>query len=118
MINPYYYLFYKLSRSLNRKGNNEWGPIGAMTWFNGWYAVAAYSQLFPPSQAGSVNNHKIVIGTLILGLFVTNSVLFLNKKRVEKIMSQYKRESERSRRIGRFLVILYIVLSFALIFLA
>lgn len=115
MINPYYYLFYKLSRFLNRKGNNEWGPIGAMTWFNGWYAVAAYSQVFPPSQAGPVINHKIVIGALIVALFVTNSILFLNRNRVEKIMSQYERESERSRRIGGFLVILYVVLSFALI---
>ncbi len=39
-MNPYYYMFYKLSRFLNEKGNNEWGPIAAMTWFNGWYISA------------------------------------------------------------------------------
>ena len=30
-MNPYFYVFYKLSKLLNKKGNNKRGPINALT---------------------------------------------------------------------------------------
>ena len=52
---------------------------------------------------------------LVIVIIIANSVLFLNKRRVGEIMIRYSDESVRSRRIGGFLVILYVVLTFALV---
>lgn len=113
-MNPYYYLFYKLTLFLNKKGNNEWGPIHAMSFFVLCNIIIFYTKIFPATEE-SKDFHKIIIGTIVICLFITNSILFLNKKRAERIMARYQNESETSRKIGNFLVILYMVVSLGLI---
>ncbi len=115
MVNPYYYLFYRLSRFLNKNGNNEWGPIGAITWFTGWYLCIIYIKVFPVTIYNYQNSYKYGIIEIAIGLFITNTILFLDKKRVQEIINQYGGESERSKRIGIVFVILYITFSLALI---
>jgi len=117
-MNPYYYLFYKLSRFLNKSGTNEWGPVYAISALIGWNLVFAYIKVLDITVQNPSGIHKTLLIMVGVCLFITNCVLFLNKERVKGIINRYKGESERSRRIGGFLVILYIVLSFALIFLA
>ena len=113
-MNPYYYLFYKLNRFLNKKGDNEWGPIGAVTLFVGWNIGIFYTKmLLPLVQESYQDKHKYLLGIIVIILFVGNSLLFLNKKRVNKIIERYQKESDIGNKIGNFLVILYMVLSIA-----
>jgi hypothetical protein len=114
-MNPYYYLFYKLSRFLNKKGNNEWGPVYALSVLVGWNIVVIYVNLFHITEGNSKGVYKTLLIIIGIALFITNSILFLNKKRIKEITNLYQGESERSRKVGNFLVILYIVLSLALI---
>lgn len=114
-MNPYYYLFYKLTRFLNKKRNNEWGPIAAITWFTGWYIGVIYIKVLPVTHENYQSNFKYGVIVLAIALFIANTVLFLNKNRVKEIMNRYKGESETSRILGNSLVILYILLSLGLI---
>lgn len=117
-MNIYYYLFYKLSSALNKKGNNEWGPIGAITFLISLNIGLTYINIFPVTSENYVGGHKtILIGVGII-VFVLNTILFLNKKRLRKIMGRYKGESLKKKRIGSFLVILYVAITLASIFFA
>lgn len=114
-MNIYYYLFYKLNCFLNKKGNNEWGPIYALTVLIGWNIVVIYVNLFRITEANSKGGFKTGFIAIVITLFITNSILFLNKKRQKVIMNSYKGETLRSKKIGSFLIILYIVFTLALI---
>jgi hypothetical protein len=114
-MNPYYYLFYKLSRSLNKKGNNEWGPIYALSVLIGWNILVVYINLFHITEANSKGIFKTMFGVIAIALFITNAILFLNKRRGKEITNRFKGETERNRKIGNLLVILYVILSLALI---
>ena len=114
-MNPYYYLFYKLSRFLNRKGNNENGPIFALSILIGWNLGIVYINVLPVTQVNYQSSYKLGIIAIGILLFIMNYFLFLNKKRVKGIMNRYKNESETSRKTGNVLVILYVALSLALI---
>ncbi len=114
-MNPYYYLFYKLSCFLNRKGNNEWGPVYALSVLVGWNIVIIYVNLFHITEENSKGIYKIFLVIIGIALFITNTILFLNRKRIKEISNLYKGESEGRRKAGNFLVILYIILSLALI---
>jgi lipopolysaccharide assembly outer membrane protein LptD (OstA) len=114
-MNPYYYLFYKLTYFLNKKGDNEWGVIFALSGLLGWNVVIVYVKAFNITQDnfnGIYMSTSIVIAIL---LFVANSAMFLNKKRVERIMNRYKNETELKRKIGNVAVLLYAALTVALI---
>lgn len=117
-MNIYYYLFYKVSQALNKKGNNELGPIAALTFFTFINIIVIYVNILPVSKENFNQGYKT--GLLIIGiiLFVTNSLLFLNKKRSKLIKNHYMNESPMSRMTGNFLVILYVVLTIGLIFVA
>lgn len=114
-MNPYYYLFYKLSRFLNKKGKNEIGPIYAITIIILLNFVFVYVKSFNITSENSNNLYKIILGIVIVCVFITNAILFQNKSRVKEIMNNYKGETERSRKVGNHLVILYVILSLALI---
>ena len=114
-MNPYYYLFYKLNLFLNKKGDNEWGPIGAITLFIGWNIVIVYVNLFDINEKNLNSIYKTILIIISILLFMTNSILFSNKQRVSNIINHYNSESERSSKIGTFLVILYVALSLGLI---
>ena len=91
------------------------GAIYAITVIVLMNIVFVYVKLFHITKENSQGLYKVILGVVIILLFVTNIILFQNKKRVKEIMSRYKWESERSRKIGNFLVILYVALSLALI---
>ena len=117
-MNIYYYLYYKLSRVLNRKGKNEWGVISALFILIGFNIAVIYINILPVTKYNFNKGYKIGFIFIAVILFVTNSFLFLNKKRCKRIMNRYKNESLKSKRIGNVLVILYIVLTLASIFVA
>lgn len=115
-MNPYYYLFYKLNKFLNKKGDNEWGPIGALTLFTGWYVSLIYVKILPVTKENFISTYKVGVIFLAILIFIINSILFLSKDRVNKIINRFDGESDISRKIGNFLTILYVALSFGLIF--
>ncbi|PHS65756.1 MAG: hypothetical protein COB12_06705 [Flavobacterium sp.] len=114
-MNPYFYFFYRLNQFFNKKDNNEWGPIFGVSVFIGWNIGIVYISILPITQenfGGFYKNNLIII---LVCLFIFNSILFLNKKRVSSIMERYGKESLTSRKIGGFLIVLYVALSLGLI---
>lgn len=114
-MNPYYYLFYKFTRFLNRKGDNEWGPIGAVTLFVGWNIVIVYVKLFNVNEHNLNGIFKTILIIISILLFITNAILFTNERRVGEIINSYKGESETCRIVGNVVVILYVVSSLGLV---
>jgi hypothetical protein len=117
-MNLYYYLFYRLSCFLNKKNNNEWGPIGGLTFLIGLNIGLIYINIFPVTNENFKASHKTLLLVLFISLFIINSVLFLNKKRVQEIRKRFKNESIKSKRIGSILVLLYSVVTIVSIFFA
>lgn len=116
-MNPYFYLFYRFNRFLNKKGDNEWGPIAAMTLFPGWNIGLVYITFLPVTKENFDGAYKITLIIILCSLFALNSFLFLNKKRVSRILEHYRKESLTNAKIGSLLVILYILVSLGLLFL-
>ncbi len=113
-MNPYYYLFYKLTQFLNKKGNNEWGPIGAITLLVELNIGVLYVKYFSVDR-NNFNEHKVTLIIIFAFIFILNTILFLNKKRTKKINEHYQNESKRRRNTGSFLVILYVIFSLGVI---
>jgi len=90
-------------------------PIGGITLFIGCNLVVIYVPLFNINEQNLNGIYKTILIIISIILFITNSVLFSNKRRVAEIMARYKSESESSRKAGNTLVLLYIVLSLGLI---
>ena len=114
-MNPYYYLFYKLSRFLNKKGNNEWGPIYGISIFFVWTIILIYIKIIDITKENAQGINKTIIGIVGISFFVVNCIIFQNKRRVKSIMSRYREESEISRIMGSILIIIYELLSLALL---
>jgi uncharacterized membrane protein len=114
-MNPYYYLFYKLSRFLNKKGNNEWGPIFGISCVIILNIIFVYVTSLHIAEKNAQGLYKTIFVIICIALFITNSILFQNKKRVKEIMNRFKEETDRNRRIGNCLIIFYVILSLALI---
>lgn len=114
-MNPYYYLFYKLNCFLNKKGNNEMGTIFGISIYFVWSIIVIYGLLVDTRDNISSGFYKIVFVIICTSLFITNCILFSNKKRVKKIINHYKVETERNRKLGNLIVILYAIISFALL---
>ena len=115
-MNPYYYLFYKLNCFLNKKGNNQLGSIYALSILIVCNIVVIYGKLFHLTKANFKDGFKTWFIVIVIVLWITNSILLLNKRRQKEITSRYKGESVRRKKIGNLLVIFYIVLTLALIF--
>lgn len=114
-MNPYYYLFYKLSCFLNKRGNNEWGPVYAISLLIGWNIGLVYIKILPITSENWVGGYRTGLSVIMVCLFIMNCLLFLNKRRVKEIMNRFRGETEVSRKGGSFLVILYGILSLALL---
>ncbi len=116
-MNPYYYFFYRLSNFFNKNKTNEWGPIFGISIFPGWNIGILYRLILPITKENFDGFYKITLILILATLFITNSILFLNKNRVSRIIQQYSKESQAIRRIRGYIVILYIILSIGLIVL-
>jgi hypothetical protein len=117
-MNLYYYLYYRFSNVLDKKGNNEWGPIGALTFFPLINFGVIYINVFPVTEENFNNGHKLFLIIFAGTVFILNSILFLNKKRRNKIKSHYKLESKKNRINGQIVLTLYVATSLILIFFA
>jgi len=114
-MNIYYYLYYKISTTINKKGNNVLGVIAALTWLLGLNVGIIYSNLLKINN-NNFKDYKIGIIIIAIILFVTNCILFFNKKRRSEIENKFINESLKSKRIGGFLVVTYIIITFLLLF--
>lgn len=117
-MNIYYYFFYKISEVLNKKGNNEWGPIAAITFFPLISTTPIIVMFIPDDITDLKNIYGFGLFTFASAFFIINTVLFLNKKRRREIQQRFKGESLRNKRIGNFIVLLFIIFAIACIFMA
>ena len=75
-MNIYYYLFYRVSKVLNKKGNNETGPVGALSLFLFINIIVFYVNVFQGNSESFISGYNqglIAIGIII---FLVNSVFF------------------------------------------
>ena len=91
------------------------GPIYAITIIFLMNIVFIYVKSFHITRENSHGLYKVILGIVIVSVFTTNAILFQNKNRVKEIMNHYKGETEKCRKIGNLLVILYFIMSLALI---
>lgn|SRR5690554_3961783 len=117
MKNPYYYLFYRFNQFLNKKRDNEWGPIFGISVLIGWNFGVIFRKILPITKENFDGPYKYSAILLAILIFIFNSVLFLNKERIGKITERYGNESQTSKRIGGWLVVFYILLSLGLVFI-
>ena len=117
-MNIYFYLFYKLSGILNKKGKNEWGPIAAITFLISLNIGLTYINIFPVTSENFGEGHKTILIIVGVFLFLLNTSLFLNKKKSRKIINRFKGESQKNKITGSLLVILYITITLISIFFA
>lgn len=108
MINPYYYIFYRFNLVLNKRGDNQWGTISAISFFTTLYLMIIFGTLFDINQ-GSSSQDKSLLVVIGLAVFGLNSVLFLDSNRVNRIMESYRHESANKGKIRAFFVLAYII---------
>lgn len=114
-MNPYYYLFYKINGFVNKKGNNEWGPIFGITVLIGWNFSFVYNKV-SNINLNILEIHKPYLIGLIIALFIFNAILFSNKKRVNRIEERYKNKSKTHKIIGNIVVLIYVILTSTAVF--
>ena len=118
-MNPYYYLYYKISRILNKKGNNEWGAMYALSFLIFINLIVVYVNVFHVTKenfkSGGYKISLIIIGIV---LFITNYALFLHKNKYKQIIKRYEKETLRRQKIGSFFVVMYFILTLLSIFFA
>lgn len=114
-MNPYHYLFYRLSRVLNKKGNNEMGPIQGVSLLFTLNVTAIFIKVMGPIPDHLRMGAKVALGLLLVVLYILNFYSFGNEHKAMRIVNRYKRESDLHRRIGGVAVLLYVVISFLLL---
>lgn len=117
-VNPYYYLYYKLSCFLNKKGDNRSGPVYVLSFLIGLNILFIYAIISKSFEIELRPNDKHVYAFLILFLcfLYFNKYVFLYKKKDLVIVDHFKNKSLASKKLGTFLVICYIILSIILLF--
>jgi|SRR5699024_1562216 len=114
-MNPYYYLFYKINRILNKKGDNEMGPIFGVTVLIGWNFALIYNKTSIVNMS-IFESHKPYIIVFVITIFIINIILFSNKKRVNRIEERYKNESKMHKITGNVVVLIYVILTSTAVF--
>ncbi len=105
MINPFDYLQYKIYKT--------------MSWLIGNGSERYYGILFSLYFLNIITITTILIGRQLSDTFAIScgfcilvvGLIFYRKKRERNVIAKYKNESERSRIIGNFAVVLYVILS-------
>lgn len=115
-MNPYFYVFYKLSNLLNKKGNNKRGPINALTLLVLIDICFIYIKVFDISQSNAKEIYKIGIIIISISLFLINNYLFLYNDRYREIQAKYSKEGIKQKKIGSILVIFYVIVTFGTLF--
>lgn len=115
-MNPYYYLFYKINRVVNKNEDNEWGAIFGITVLIGWNFALIYNKT-TKDDINSLDRHKPYLIGFIIVLFIINSILFSNRDRVSRIEARYKNESRTNKIIGGIIVIIYVIITSTAIFI-
>lgn len=79
-MNPYYYLFYKISLFLNKNGKNSDSPIYAITFFTGQYIGIFYIKYFSITENNFDEHKPFLIIILIFLSWKVKSLSFCNQE--------------------------------------
>lgn len=103
MINPFDYLFYKIYVFLSHLsgGGNPITHLGAMGVLLGINVLTIYLFVYGESPP------------FIIYIILTPLLFYAFPKKMERIISKYDQESEKSRLIGNTAVTFYVLLSIA-----
>ncbi len=119
----YKYIYYKIYRAYKKSpisdNTNEWSTtllLSAIFIVNLFTILTAFS-IFTGKSIFIFKNHHIAIGTSLIILLV-NYFCFIHKKRYLEIEKEFSRESNEQRKKGNRYVLLYIIGSIILFFLA
>lgn len=99
-MNLYYYLFYKLSQFLNKKGDNEWGPIYAITIIILMNIIFVYVKLFDITEENSQGSYKTILGIVIICIFITNAILFQDRGGSKKLQTTIRANLYETEKLG------------------
>jgi hypothetical protein len=114
---PYYYLFFKLNRLFNKKENNIWGVIYAQSFLIYINVILIYISVFHVTRYNFHLGHKAIVIVLGIVIFLVNLILFLPKNRHQKLVRDFEEKSTLGKKLGNFIIILYISITIILIFL-
>jgi len=119
-MNFYKYLFYKLYsfvKSVDKRKGAEWGAMNALSILVLTNVGILHNKLFSVAKGSYTSNWKIPLILIGVLIYATNYLLFVHKNGFASIEKQYKNETPTKRRIGTFIVILYLLLTLVSIFL-
>ncbi len=117
-MNPYYYVFARIYRMLNRKrhwSGSEWNVVFALTLGVCLNLMTIYIKVFKVTSEGFNKFHKVPIVAIGLTFFLFNCYLFIYKDKYKRIISAYKGEPTLRKTIFGILIVLYFMVTFALI---
>lgn len=117
-MNIYKYLYYKIYVFTNKLGNYDvpFSALLGMSFLLMINSLIIVLRIIFQDRISDFNTVKpffIIIGVFILLL---NYFLFIYKRKYREIIKKYKKESEKSRKIGNSIVIIYVIISLASIF--
>lgn len=112
MINPYYYLYYRLYKFAKKV--SKWNPAWlAVVWIAGlnFFNIAAFIFLIFPAKKVLIFPPWYISLMTTIPLMVLNYFIFLHKDKSAKIIAHYDNESKIQKLWSAILSILYIVLT-------
>lgn len=110
-MNVYYYLFYRISCAINRRGNNGWGVITVMSGLVSANIVLMYLKMLNLVGGSYGDMHRAIIVAICVTVFWGNYFLFLRRDRYRKIEMRYRDESSSARTVGIILTVLYVAIT-------
>lgn len=112
------YLFYKFYRA-HLRGWGDIAHVGAVISVGiaisiNILVIGAFLRKIDLLPTFFANKRQVIIFTLCL--FATSFIFFMAKGRYKNIIAKYEHESEYNRKKGNLIVLLYVIISFLLIF--
>ena len=103
IYNQIYYRCYDFI-TINGKYDLAWGGIHFLSLFSAFLFIEIISSLIKVTSI-----EYFIYPSIYFGLLITNYIIFLRKDSYKLILEQFKNESLRKRRFGRFCVLFVMI---------
>ena len=115
MINPYYYLYFRLYKFAKKVSawDSAWLAVVWIAGLNFFNVASVVFFLFPAKEVLIFQPWTISAMTTI-PLMLINYFIFLHKGKANRIIAKYDNESKTAKVISTILTIVYVLLTFYL----
>jgi hypothetical protein len=115
--NIYYYLYYKIYVFTRKLGNYEvaFSATLGITFLISLNISIPILKLLEVDK-NIFNSLKPILFILFSSFLLINYFIFNHNNKYKKIISIYKDESKKAKIVGDFVVIIYVIITFSLIF--